>query len=52
LRALLENYFEPSIILLKVISASLLAKEKTYKVFYKALLAKRSFEKYIPKTIL
>jgi hypothetical protein len=35
--------------LLKVISASLLAKEKSYKVFYKAPLAKRLFEKYIPK---
>jgi hypothetical protein len=50
LRALLENYFEPSIIfLLKVISASLLAKEKSYKGFYKALLAKRLFENIFQK---
>jgi hypothetical protein len=49
LKALLENYFEPSIVLLKDISASLLAKEKSYKVFYKALFAKRLFEEYISK---
>jgi hypothetical protein len=38
LKALLENYFKPSIIFLKNFSASLLAKEKSYKVFYKAFL--------------
>jgi hypothetical protein len=32
--------------------ASLLAKEKSYKVFYKAFFAKGLFEKYISKTIL
>jgi hypothetical protein len=40
LKALLENYFKPSIIFLKDFSASLLAKEKSYKVFYKASYAK------------
>jgi hypothetical protein len=53
LKALVENYFEPSIIIfLKDFSASLLAKEKSYKVFYKAFFAKGLFEKYISKTIL
>jgi hypothetical protein len=37
LRALVENYFKPSIISLKDFSANLLAKEKPYKVFYKKL---------------
>jgi hypothetical protein len=40
LKALLENYFEPSIVFLKDFSASLLAKEKSYKVFYKLSLPK------------
>jgi hypothetical protein len=52
LKALLENYFEPSIVFLKNFSANLLAKEKSYKVFYKAFFAKGLFEKYISKTIL
>jgi hypothetical protein len=52
LKALLENYFKPSIIFPKDFSASLLAKEKSYKVFYKASFAKGLFEKYISKTIL
>jgi hypothetical protein len=52
LKALLENYFEPSIVFLKDSSASLLAKEKSYKVFYKAFLAKGLFEEYISKTNL
>jgi hypothetical protein len=33
-------------------SASLLAKEISYKVIYKAFYAKGMFEKYIAKTIL
>jgi hypothetical protein len=33
-------------------SASLLAKEMSYKVIYKALYAKGLFEEYISKTIL
>jgi hypothetical protein len=49
LKALLENYFEPSIVFLKDSSASLLAKEKSYTVIYKAFLAKGLFEKYISK---
>jgi hypothetical protein len=49
LRALVENYFKPSIISLKDFSANLLAKEKSYKVFYKAFFAKGLFEKYISK---
>jgi hypothetical protein len=49
LKALLEKYFKPSIIFLKDFSASLLAKEKSYKGFYKAFYAKGSFEKYISK---
>jgi hypothetical protein len=52
LKALLENYFEPSIVFLKDFSASLLAKEKSYKVLYKAFFAKGLFERYITKTIL
>jgi hypothetical protein len=52
LKALLENYFEPSIVFLKDFSASLLAKEKSYKVLYKASYAKGLFEEYISKTIL
>jgi hypothetical protein len=52
LRALVENYFEPLITFLKDLSASLLTKEKSYKVFYKAFFAKGLFEKYISKTIL
>jgi hypothetical protein len=52
LKALLESYFKPSIIFLKDFSASLLAKEKSYKVNYKAFFAKGMFEKYISKTIL
>jgi hypothetical protein len=52
LKALLENYFEPSIIFLKDFSASLLAKGISYKVFYKAFFAKGLFEKYVSKTIL
>jgi hypothetical protein len=52
LKALLENYFKPSITFILVLPASLLTKEKPYKVFYKAFLAKGLFEKYIPKTIL
>jgi hypothetical protein len=40
LKALLENYFKPSTIFLKDFSASLLAKEKSYKVIYKALMPK------------
>jgi hypothetical protein len=51
LKALVENYFESSIILLKDFSASLLAKEKSYKVFYKASFAKGLFEKYISKKL-
>jgi hypothetical protein len=51
LKALLENYLKPSIIFFLVFSASLLAKEKPYKVFYKAFFAKGFFEKYISKTI-
>jgi hypothetical protein len=49
LRALLENYFKPSTIFLKDFSASLLAKEKSYKVFYKDSYAKGLFEKYVSK---
>jgi hypothetical protein len=49
LRALLENYFKPSTIFLKDFSASLLAKEKSYKVFYKDSYAKGLFEKYVAK---
>jgi hypothetical protein len=52
LKALLENYFKPSIIFLKDFSASLLTKEKSYKVFYKAFFAKELFEKYISKNYL
>jgi hypothetical protein len=52
LKALLDNYFEPSIVFLKDSSASLLAKEKSYKVFYKAFFAKGLSERYISKTIL
>jgi hypothetical protein len=52
LKALLENYFKPSIIFLKDFSASLLAKEMSYKMIYKAFFAKGLFEKYISKTIL
>jgi hypothetical protein len=52
LRVLLENYFEPSIVFLNDFSASLLAKEKSYKVFYKTFFAKGLFEKYISRTIL
>jgi hypothetical protein len=49
LKALLENYFKPSITFILVLPASLLTKEKSYKVFYKAFLAKGLFEKYITK---
>jgi hypothetical protein len=52
LKALLENYFKPSIIFPKDFSASLLAKEISYKVFYKASFAKGLSERYISKTIL
>jgi hypothetical protein len=52
LKALLENYFEPSIIFLKDFSASLLAKGISYTVIYKASYAKGLFEEYISKTIL
>jgi hypothetical protein len=52
LKALLENHFKPSIIFLKDFSASLLAKEKSYKVIYKAFFTKVMFEKYISKTML
>jgi hypothetical protein len=67
LKALLENYSKPSIILKNFLEkdqvskyyflfiqtfASLLAKEMSYKVIYKAFYAKGLFEKYISKTIL
>jgi hypothetical protein len=41
LEALLENYLKPFIIFILVLSASLLAKEKSYKVIYKALFSQR-----------
>jgi hypothetical protein len=62
LKALLENYFKPSIIFLKnflrrikfpnaISSASLLAKEMSYRVIYKVFYSKGIFGKYISKTI-
>jgi hypothetical protein len=63
LKALLENYSKPSIILRNFLEkdqvskyyflsftqtfASLLAKEMSYKVIYKAFYAREMFEKYI-----
>jgi hypothetical protein len=53
LKALLENCFKPSITFILVLPASLLTKEKSYKVFYQAFSAKGLCEKYISKkTIL
>jgi hypothetical protein len=69
LKALLENYFKLSIILLKNFFeidqvskyyfpsfiqtyASMLTKEMSYKMIYKAFYAKGMFEKYISKTML
>jgi hypothetical protein len=49
LKALLENPFKTFYYSLKDISSSLLAKEKSYKVFYKAFYAKGLFEEYISK---
>jgi hypothetical protein len=49
LRVLLENYFEPSIVFLKDFPASLLAKEKAYKVFYKASLPKKCLKSIFQK---
>jgi hypothetical protein len=49
LKALLENPFKTFYYFLKDFSASLLAKEMSYKVIYKAFLAKVMFEKHISK---
>jgi hypothetical protein len=52
LKALLENYFKPSINFLKISLQACLQNEKSYKGFYKAFFAKGLSERYISKTIL
>jgi hypothetical protein len=49
LKALLENYSKPSIIFFKDFSASLLAKEKSYKCFIKLSLPKDCLKNILQK---